>query len=115
MTELSDKFDAVSNSFVDVYRMLDGESSQQEILSHGLNEIGYLRASIMCMEESKMRDTEAASNALEELEKIELCGLLLKRNTQIAAETITLMLNNCEALRVFIQDCINKQNRRYYL
>ena len=111
MTELSEKLNAVSNSFADICKIPDGDELKQEILVrtllHGINEIGFLRASIMCMEKSQMRDTKAAADALEELEKIEFCGLLLKHSTQISAKIITLLLNNCEVLRVYIQDCIN--------
>jgi hypothetical protein len=82
--------------------MLDGDDSTQGILIDGFNEMGFLRASIKRMELSQMRSSEAVSDALEELEKIEFCVMLLKYKSTIAADTITLMLNNCEALRVFM-------------
>jgi hypothetical protein len=82
------------------------------MLIHGFNDIGFLRASIMCMEKSQMKDTEAASSALEKLERVEFCGTLLKYNKNtITAEQSTLMLNNCETLRSVIKDCINTQKR----
>ena len=106
MTELSAKFDAVSNSFVDIYRLLDGDASTQDVLLNGFNEVGFLRASVKCMEESQMQDTEAAVAALKDLEAIEFIGSLLKYNKQIIVEQIALMLNQCEDLRLFIKDSI---------
>ena len=104
MSELADKFDAVSNSFIDIYKMLDGDDAQIEFAIHGLNELGYLRTSIKCMEKSQMQDTEAAINALEELKGVEFCGLLLQYTKQLPKKQVTLMLNHCEALRLLITE-----------
>ena len=108
MTEITCKFDDVSNGFINIYKVLDNELHRSDVFIPFLNAMLKLQASISFAKNAKDTENEAAAIALDSITAVgEQVSMMAKSN--LVAESLTKpMIHDCKTLSSMIEAYIEE-------
>ena len=110
MTEIINKFDDVSNGFINIYKVLDDDLNRSDIFIPFLNAMLKLQASISFTGNSYNTDKEAAAIALDSITAVGQQLVIIVKSNLVADSLTDPMIRDCKTLSGMIEAYI-EENR----
>jgi len=112
MTEITGKFDDVSNGFINIYKVLDDELHRSDVFIPFLNSMLKLQTSISFTGSCANTENEAVAIALDSVTEVGRHVEMMAKENLVAESLTNSMISDCRALCLMIEAYIEENKSK---